>query len=206
MLPSARACLPVPPDRPTDRHPHRRPYPSARPPSCAWSTRPTARTRYTVLHTHYAVPHRDAALVRAAARLLALLCCASCARVDVHARHPSLHRGCASMRPTTDRVRARTATHPPPHPLAASTWPATVVLRFEHLSPDSPRPPRYTTVAQRMQIMRQAWEDVFKHYVHRTVQVDTQAAFPSRRELVASMSPTTLTAERYAEINRPDQS
>ena len=71
------------------------------------------------------------------------------------------------------------------------------------------------TVAQRVQIMGHAREDVFKHYIHRTVQVDTQAAFlgnPSRRELVAGMSqmgasrdantPTSLTAEQCAEIDR----
>ena len=47
------------------------------------------------------------------------------------------------------------------------------------------------TVAQRMQIMRHAREDVLKHYIHRTVQVDTQAAFlgnPSRKELITGMS------------------
>ena len=63
--------------------------------------------------------------------------------------------------------------------------------------------------------MGHAREDVFKHYIHRTVQVDTQAAFlgnPSRRELVTGMSrmgasrdanaPTSLTAEQCAEIDR----
>ena len=71
------------------------------------------------------------------------------------------------------------------------------------------------TVAQRMQIMGHARADVFKHYIHRTVQVDTQAAFlgnPSRGELVAGMSrmgasrdanaPTSLTAEQRTEIDR----
>ena len=71
------------------------------------------------------------------------------------------------------------------------------------------------TVAQRMQIIGHARQDVFKHYIHRTVQVDTQAAFlgnPSRRELVAGISrmgasrdanaPTSLIAEQCAEINR----
>ena len=70
------------------------------------------------------------------------------------------------------------------------------------------------TVAQRMQIVGHAREDVFKHYIHRTVQVDTQAAFlgnPSQRELVAGISrmgasrganaPTSLTAEQCAEVN-----
>ena len=71
------------------------------------------------------------------------------------------------------------------------------------------------TVAQRMQIMGHAREDVFKHYIHRTVRVATQATFlgnPSRRELVTGMSrmgasrdanaPTSLTAEQCAEIDR----
>ena len=71
------------------------------------------------------------------------------------------------------------------------------------------------TVTRRMQIMGHARADVFKHYIHRTVQVDTQTAFlgnPSLRELVARMSrmgaswdagaPTSLTAEQCAEIDR----
>ena len=70
-------------------------------------------------------------------------------------------------------------------------------------------------VAQRMQIMGHARKDEFKHYIHRTVQVDTQAASlgnPSRRELVAGVSrmgasrdanaPTRLTAEQCTEIDR----
>ena len=76
---------------------------------------------------------------------------------------------------------------------------------------DSPE----VTVAQRMQIMGHARADVFKHYIHRTVQVDTQAAFlgnPSRKELITGMlrmgasrdtnAPTSLTTEQHAEINR----
>ena len=63
--------------------------------------------------------------------------------------------------------------------------------------------------------MGHAREDVFKHYIHRTVQVDTQVAFlgnPLRMELVAGMSRmgtsrdanahTSLTAEQYDEIDR----
>ena len=44
---------------------------------------------------------------------------------------------------------------------------------------------------QRMQIMGHAREDVFKHYIHRTVQADAQAVFlgnPSRKGLIAGMS------------------
>ena len=66
--------------------------------------------------------------------------------------------------------------------------------------------------------MGQALADVFKHYIYRTVQVDTQATFlgnPSRKELIIGMSrmgasrdtnaPTSLTAEQHAEINRDQQ-
>ena len=47
---------------------------------------------------------------------------------------------------------------------------------------DSPE----VTVAQRMQIMGHARADVFKHYIHRTVQVDTQAAFLAGIPLLVS--------------------
>ena len=71
------------------------------------------------------------------------------------------------------------------------------------------------TVAQSMQMMGHSRAEVFKHYIHRTVQVDRQAAFlgnPSRKELITGMSrigaswntnaPASLTAEQHAEINR----
>ena len=59
---------------------------------------------------------------------------------------------------------------------------------------------------------------VFKHYIHRTVQVDTQATIlgnSSRKELIIGVSrmgasrdanaPTSLTAKQHAEINRDQQ-
>jgi hypothetical protein len=47
------------------------------------------------------------------------------------------------------------------------------------------------TVEQRMQAMGHSRQDVFKHYIHHKVQVDTQAAYlgnPSRKDLIAGLS------------------